>query len=287
MSTGSSAFYPVRRLLYEFKWLFRSAAWLFRSGTKRHSGAVNRDLSIGVVTYVDRYDRFFKKLIVKLVALFPDTEMIVAINGYHDQMIQNDYLVQIRALLSAWPNVKVIDFHHPQSLSKLWNQIVLHASAEKVLILNDDIRVSPGFRKNLYASGALDREIALLNRSWSHFIISKKTISQVGWFDQRFPGVGNEDEDYECRLVLEGIRIGSYKVKSLKNIAFKTVNFSYGKDTEVVNTKYVRENKVYFDRKWDVRVDPAEGYEYVEIIHSYVKLKKGMETPDFYAVKEL
>ena len=241
----------------------------------------NSTYSIGIVTYVDRYQSFFKPLLKQVATLFPDTQIIIAVNGYHDEVIQNDYLHQLNLFLSDYPNVKTVQFQAPQSLSKLWNLLILSSNTSKTIICNDDIKLSPKFRKDLEKSGVLLEDIGLLNRSWSHFLISKKIVEQIGWFDERFPAVGNEDEDYEARLRIAGISIKTYTVPGLKNVIFKTKNFSW-KETDVVNEKYVRANQVFFNSKWDVLEQPESDYTYVEILGKYVKLKAGMETPRFH-----
>tara|TARA_Y100001973_G_C5032478_1_gene248746 strand:- start:131 stop:640 length:510 start_codon:yes stop_codon:yes gene_type:complete len=38
-----------------------------------------------------------------------------------------------------------------------------------------------------------------INRSWSHTLLNRKEIDQVGWFDERFLGGGEEDGDFEWR----------------------------------------------------------------------------------------
>ena len=247
---------------------------------------LNKDFSIGIVTYVDRYQRFFKPLITNLVKIFPDTEFVIAVNGYYDKNIQHRYLAEIKAFLSQFRNVKVIDFVEPQSLSKLWNLCVVHSTNPKTMILNDDIKIKTTFRIELEASGALQQDIALINRSWSHFIISKKIIAKIGWFDERFPGVGNEDEDYEARLCVQSLAVETYRIHALKNIVFVTLNFSYGKNVDTVNTKYLRKNKIFFDRKWEMSVDEKPGFVYVPIIRRYIRLNPGMETPLFYEIQK-
>ncbi|HXH99783.1 MAG TPA: hypothetical protein VNI52_05920 [Sphingobacteriaceae bacterium] len=275
-----AGFYLIRRVGYHIRWLFINSSWLFfKQNNAQH--LVNKNYSIGIVTYFDRYGRFFKPLITRLVSLFPDTEIVIAINGYHNKQVQAKYLEQIGAFLAQFPNVKIVQFNEPQSLSKLWNLLMVNSLADKTFIFNDDIQIGPQFREDLNQSGIMDEEVALINESWSHYLISKNTVKKIGWFDERFPAVGNEDEDYECRLVLNGIYVKNFKIRSLKNIVFKTQNFSW-KNTEVVNSKYVRANQVFFNSKWDVKEDAENGYTYVRILNKYVCLKAGMETPEFY-----
>ena len=71
-------------------------------------------------------------------------------------------------------------------------------------------------------------------------------------------------------------------MNGLKNIIIQTQDFSYGKNTETVNIKYVKENKLIFDKKWEMLPDKKEGYVFVRLVGKYVKIRPGMETPDFY-----
>jgi hypothetical protein len=244
---------------------------------------LNFKYSIGIVTYVDRYNIFFKPLIKNLISIFPDTEFIIAINGYYDQEKQEKYLEDIINYLKKFKNVKIVSFKEPQSLSKLWNLLIINSSNEKVLILNDDIEISQTFRKHLDNSNILRSDISIINKSWSHFIISKKIVDKIGWFDERFPGVGNEDQDYECRLVFSNLVLDNFYLKGLKNIVFQTKDFSYGKYTEVVENKYVKANKVFFDTKWELSDSERPGFKFVRLVEKFVSLKPGMETPDFYS----
>ena len=266
---------------HDFYWANVVKLWRWKR-LNTGTSITNTDFSIGIVTYVDRYERFFKPLIGNLVTLFPDTQIIIAINGYYNPEIQRHYLKNIREFLKQFRNVHIVEFYEPQSLSKLWNLLIINSQAEKTLILNDDIKIAPWFRKNIEKPSILSEKIMLINRSWSHFFISKEIIKQNGWFDERFPGVGNEDEDYECRLAIAGLKVPSFRVSGLKNVIFKTTNFSYGKNVDVVNSKYVKKNKLFFDSKWTSIEVPKEGYTYVRILQRYVRLEKGMETPRFY-----
>jgi hypothetical protein len=274
------------KLVHNSYWQLIMQLWKFwpkKTGNSR----TNTKYSIGIVTYVDRYERFFKPLITNSITLFPDTEFVIAVNGFYDQKIQTAYLNDIKIFLSKFKNIKIIDFMDPQSLSKLWNLLILNSSCNKTIIFNDDVKMSISFRKNLEISGFLNEEIALMNRSWSHFIISKSIVREIGWFDQRFPGVGNEDEDYECRLVINNIIIPTFRIYGLKNVSFITRNFSYGKDITTVQTKYVKQNKVFFDSKWLLSNVERDDFRFVEILNLGVKLRDGMETPNFYELNLL
>jgi hypothetical protein len=240
------------------------------------------DYSIGVVTYIRRYEEFFRPLLTALARLFPDVEIIVAVNGYYDQTKQEEYLRRIGAFGQRFPNVRLLLHHQPQCLARLWNQLILNAKSPKVLILNDDVLLFPAFRRQLESCGALDGALGLLKRSWSHFVISKAMVRDAGWFDERFPGVGNEDEDFEARLFLKGIPVPSFSISALRNIVVQTKDFSYGKDMRVINKKYTSANRQFFESKWEVTEKDTPGFVYVPILGKWARLRTGMETPDFY-----
>jgi GR25 family glycosyltransferase involved in LPS biosynthesis len=267
----------LSRILY---WEFVALRWKFIP--YRKTAVTNKRYSIGVVTYINRYEKVFKPFIQSICKLFPDTEVIVAINGYYDAEKQDKYLAEINEFLSQFANVTKFDYKTGQSLSKLWNQLIIHSSNDAILIFNDDVKIDTSFRRNIEECSVLDEKVALLNRSWSHFLITKKMVAKNGWFDERFPGVGNEDEDYESRLVLNGIHVKTFSASGLKNIVFTTKDFSYGKNTETVNTKYVKANKQFFDSKWEWSEIEKTGFAFVPLVRGYVRMKEGMQTPDFY-----
>ncbi len=268
------------------KWTFTDLAWKSKPNPVAQE-VTNLEYSIGVVTYINRYEIHFLPLIKRLVTLFPDTQLIIAINGYYDLEQQEQYLVKIKALLKTYQNVTIISYEEGQSLSKLWNQLIIHSNTDKTFIFNDDIKIASGFRNKLEQSGILKQACGLINKSWSHFLMSKSIIKQNGWFDERFPGVGYEDQDFEIRLVLNNIIIQNYSVLNIKNIVFKTTDFSYGENIATDFEKYSSDNGKVFYKKWDVSSVEKTDYTWVRIIQAYAKLNTKMKTPNFYPTIEL
>ena len=84
--------------------------------------------TIGITTYLDRYEILFKPFLLQLVKLFPDTEIVVTVNGHYNTDSQLAYLEKITSFLKQFPQVKVVTFVEAQGLSKLWNLIVLNSS---------------------------------------------------------------------------------------------------------------------------------------------------------------
>ncbi len=238
---------------------------------------------IGIVTYVARYEAYFKPLVANLKRQFPDVMIRVAVNGYHDQVRQLEFLAHVERDFGVDPGVELQTWTEPQSLSLLWNRLIRSVSADYALILNDDLTPAPGFRRELEINWRPDSEtVCLINRSWSSFFIPTNLVNAIGWFDERFPGVGNEDQDYEARMALDGRVPQNMRIWTLDNLIVKTTDFSYGPEMKVANLKYSGPNLEFFNSKWEVRNFPAEGYIWVEILKAYVRIRPGMATPNFY-----
>jgi predicted glycosyltransferase involved in capsule biosynthesis len=57
-----------------------------------------------------------------------------------------------------------------------------------------------------------------MNSSFSHFIVNKKVIDLIGYFDERLLGFGEEDGDITYRLLKNGINVNNIMVDGLVNI---------------------------------------------------------------------
>lgn len=240
--------------------------------------------SIGITTFKERYRLFFKKLLKKMTYLFPDSEIIIAVNGNYDPEKQAPYLDKIKKYCRRFPNVKTVTYLEPQGLSKLWNQIIINSGSDKIFIFNDDIKVSPFFRKDLMESGITGEKVATIKNSWSYFLISKEIIATIGWFDERLLEISGEDDDYLARLALKGISAPGFKIDSIQNYSHKLKINSFGKDM-TGSQPYSDYNSEFLQKKWHKRGTPLDGY--VLSRGKYWKLKEGMETPDFYGHKDL
>lgn len=210
----------------------------------------NSAYSIGVVTYHARHDAYFKPLIEKLAAVFPDREILCVVNGHPDRTLQIAYLNKVTKFLEQFPNVRYLTYDQHQSLAKCWNQLVILSSNEKTLIMNDDTQVTELFREE-FEKKALQKEYSTINWSWSHFLISKTVVRKIGWFDERLLGVGHEDADYAFRIAMadgkvvdtECLGLNNFVV-SQENAGWKTISGKEGK------SKYSQINLEFFKAKW-------------------------------------
>jgi len=233
---------------------------------------IKNNYSIGVVTYVARYEKYFIPLIKQLNSVFPDKEIICAINGHPDSSLQIKYLKNITAFLKQFPNVKYITYEKHQSLAKCLNWLILMSFSPAILILNDDIKVNLLFRKDFEKVFAENQDFFVINNSWSHFLISKNTIREVGWFEERLLGTGDEDGDYMIRMAEKGKKISKVLCRGIINYVAKQENPGWKNICDVAQGKYSSINKEFMAKKWS-----SDYFKKGKAV-----LTEGMETPLFY-----
>ncbi len=243
--------------------------------------------SIGVVTYHARFETYFKPLIEKMVRIFPDKDIICIINGHPDRTLQIAYLKKVVSFLQRFPNVRYLTYDTNQSLSKCWNQLIILSNTPQTLILNDDTSVSDLFRSEL-EEHIKRNDTFTLNKSWSHFVISKDTVKKVGWFDERFLGVGQEDGDYAYRMTMKHINTINVESVGLRNFVGEQKNPGWSNISKTTkDTRYADVNKDFFNKKWTVPWNSPENTHFEHVcqfngLTSPFTLVKGMETPLFY-----
>lgn len=110
-------------------------------------------------------------------------------------------------------------------------------------------------------------------------------MAKVGWFDERFPGIGYEDHDYEIRMALKGFTVESIDVDGLKNENVVPKDWSWGDSHSVIFGKYSGPNEEHYFKKWSISKEEEQNSTWVRIIQGYAQLKEGMATPDFYPGK--
>ena len=109
--------------------------------------------SIGVVTYLGRFDTYFKPLLRRLNLIFPDYDILVFLNGHHNLEKQIGYLQEATTFLAQFPQVRYLTNVRHQPLTRAWNWLILMAACQHILLLNDDVTVNLEFRHNLERLG--------------------------------------------------------------------------------------------------------------------------------------
>jgi hypothetical protein len=219
-------------------------------------------ITIGVTTFERRFEKYFKPLLLKIREFEYEAEIIIAVNGEHNRQFGEEYRSEILKLISQQKNVFPIFFPQFRGLSKLWNTIIIHASHDHILMLNDDImikketflqEISKGIEKN-------NGKSFVINDSWSHFLINKAEIDELGWFDERLLGIGEEDGDLSWRYInLYGHPIAKFKISGIQNFAEDTMGESPLNIISRPNMKYSEFNRVFIMRKYQPHSEGIRG----------------------------
>jgi len=205
--------------------------------------------SIGIVTYVKRFEKYFKPLIKQIKYFRPNIQINVCVNGEYKENFNEQYRKEILNFTSEYNNLFINIFPEFRSLSKLWNTCLINSSNNKCLLLNDDVTIADKlFFNNLEKVIRVSNQSFKINGSWSHTFLIREEINEIGWFDERYLGVGEEDGDFEWRyqnklqkpflsVEISGIINHVEKEDCLKNI-------------KIVNSKYSLFNKKFSELKY-------------------------------------
>ena len=226
---------------------------------------------IGITTYIERYDDYFKPLYKSLSFLFPDVPIVIAVNGFPDPHQQHEYLSRLQTeLCDHAPAHHTFVLHdRPRGLTTLWNEMLQVANSRPLWILNDDLRVDSWLRRWAEKFDWANTRFTLLNDTWSHFIISPEVIERVGIFEPSFLGIGFEDMDYTARTGLAGLAIGNIPCPYLHHCNHQPKNTSFDDVSGRTWGKYTTANEECFYRRW-VQSSDGEGI-YIKQIRGFVK----------------
>ncbi|CAB5079454.1 hypothetical protein D3OALGA1CA_502 [Olavius algarvensis associated proteobacterium Delta 3] len=216
-------------------------------------------LSVGITTFKARLEEYFVPLVTQLRHCDTDLEIIVTVNGEHNMEFDEDYRRRVLAFISEQPGVFPVLFPRFRGISKLWNTILVHATHPHVLMLNDDIMVTDtGFVDRIRKCIRRNKgRTFLINRSWSHFVANREEIDELGYFDERLLGIGEEDGDMTWRyLHAFGRPIASFKLRGFENYSEDSVRTYSPLNIQTHSgTKYSLFNRRFmFEKKY--RPDP-------------------------------
>jgi glycosyltransferase involved in cell wall biosynthesis len=160
--------------------------------------------SIVITTFDKRFEKWLKPLVLSIKQLRPNIEVILMVNGRANESFNEAFRADILNFASQNPNTFVNMFTSFQSLAKLWNRGILTASSEHCLVLNDDLTIPTDLGSGQSIFDQLDglvqtHDTFRLNGSFSHYVMSKKELMEVGFFDERLLGIGEEDGDFYWR----------------------------------------------------------------------------------------
>jgi hypothetical protein len=184
-------------------------------------------ISIGITTFEHRFEKYFVPLLTRIREFDHETEILVAINGEHEKEFGEGYRSRILSFIAGMERVYPVVFPRFRGPTKLWNTLVIHATSDHVLILNDDIMVTDrDFMKDMCRAIRQNQGRSfVINRSWSHFLISRQEIDELGYFDERLLGIGEEDGDMTWRYIQRyGRPLASVSMKGFVNYSEETAS---------------------------------------------------------------
>lgn len=159
--------------------------------------------SIVITTFDLRYKPFLIPLIESVRTLRPHLDIFVMVNGPASGNFDENYRSSLLQFLSHQDRCYPTLFPNFQSLAKLWNRGAITANTNLVLILNDDLDINtslePHFFDVLEQTIETESRTFRINGSFSHFLINKIELINVGFFDERLLGIGEEDGDFVWR----------------------------------------------------------------------------------------
>ena len=186
--------------------------------------------SICITTFKERQD-LCMQLINSITNFNSEIDIIVAVNGNNEEVMDEDYRKNIISFCSTVPNCYPIVCPEFKSLAKLWNTLVIFSNTQHNLIVNDDIAIhDKASLEAIYnAINNTEHEFFTVNGSFSHFVITKNILHSLNYFDERLIAFGEEDGDmvhryirkYRCNvptLMLPGIQNLNAHDKSSSNL---------------------------------------------------------------------
>ena len=190
------------------------------------------NITICITTFKKRLE-LVKNLINSIKDFYPEIEILVAINGEHEEGMDDEYRSDILKFISSKSGVIPIMFTEFRSLSKLWNNLVVFSKTNFNLVLNDDLifedsSIINNIQEYIKNTG---QGIFTINGSFSHFVVSKIELDKLGYFDERLLAHGEEDGDMVWRYIekysnylpimrLNGIKnVGDYDTPTINMIS--------------------------------------------------------------------
>lgn len=207
--------------------------------------------SIVITTFDKRFEKFLIPLVTGIKQQRPSVEIVITANGACKAPFNESYRQGLLAFLSAQSNCFPLIFPNFQSLAKMWNRGILTATHDRVLVLNDDLHISANahdyffdaFEKALEANPGTFK----INGSFSHYLINKSDLIDVGFFDERLLGLGEEDGDFYWRYHEKfGSEIPSVDLPSIDNICSDISDDGYVKGIRTAakfNRDYIKNIK--------------------------------------------
>jgi len=187
---------------------------------------MRNNFTIGITTFDKRFDML--QSLIKSIRAYASNDIVVTVNGNFNEPLDESYRSESLKFFSAYSNIYPIYFTELRGLAKMINTIFINSRTENVLILNDDLEIAGSeFFEDL--DNAFDRltDIIKLQNTWyssfSHYIAKKSFMDELGYYDERLLGFGEEDGDISYRYIQKFNReVPSCGVRQLNHLCSET-----------------------------------------------------------------
>jgi hypothetical protein len=194
-------------------------------------------ITIVITTFKYRFEKYLKNLVNQIKSCDNDVEVIVCINGENKESFDETYRKDILTFLADKKNVYPVFFPEFRSLSLLWNTGIRQSSNNFILILNDDLSITDkNFLNNVKSCIGREGKSFKINGSFSHFLVNKLEVFDVGGFNTKLLGIGEEDGFFEWMY--------NYKLKrSLNNFYIPGIINHVEMSHNPTNTRVISQGK--------------------------------------------
>ena len=206
------------------------------------------NISICIVTFKERLEDI-KRLLGQIQddSKIEGVDILLAVNGNNEEDMPDSYRQEILKLASETPNCYPMICTQYKSLPKLWNTLAIFSKTKYNFIICDDVEyTSPTILTEIatYAESTRE-EFFTVNGGFSHFVLTKDKLHQLGYFDERLIAHGEEDGDIVHRHIKSfGRPIPSVSINGIFNKASYEPEFNNKKvDCHV-------DNKPTFNREF-------------------------------------
>ena len=242
------------------------------------------EISICIVTFKERAD-YIKRLIsqIRQDHEAPNVDIVLAINGNNEEIMDENYRKDMLQLCHDTPNCYPLFCPEFKSLPKLWNTLTIFSRTEYNVILSDDVEYA-----NQNIIGTIKQHIETtsdeffkINGGFSHFVLTKKMLHKLKYFDERFIAHGEEDGDiiHQFELV-NGRPMGNINIHGLYNKA------AYGAEANPKKMDFHVHNKPRFNREFVIMKYQQDPNGINGMSPTPISVKPGMEVVQQYPYEE-
>jgi hypothetical protein len=214
---------------------------------------VSSDLSIIITTFEKRFFDYTIPLITN-IRNSTNLPIFLIVNGNVRVSDHNSDLQRFVKCIGDFSNIFPTFLFRFHGCAEMWNIGITNSETKYFLILNDDVHIFQNKFKDFlnHFIPVLDKQhLVTINRSFSHFGLSRDCLENVGFFDEHFLGIGDEDRDYFYRFesAYKKIPFDFYSdvfyhfgEKSNDNSIFKATNSKYSEFNSLVKDKFYAED---------------------------------------------